>query len=92
MMMMITTMTRMMTMTMTTMMTIIIAIMTMMVTVTCSLESMARQVRTATQRIERTPTCQFCHQAIVLSVLWSINNFCQFCHEDDDYEDKGGLM
>ena len=25
-------------------------------TVTCSLESMARQVRTATQRIERTPT------------------------------------
>ena len=29
---------------------------TVVMTVTCSLESMARQVRTATQRIERTPT------------------------------------
>ena len=37
----------------TTMMTMIIA---MLMTVTCSLESMARQVSTATQRIERTPT------------------------------------
>ena len=74
-----------MTMRMTVMMTmttkIAIAMMTMVMTVTCSLESMARQVRTATQRIERTPTWQFCHQAIVLSVLWSINNFCRFCHQ-----------
>ena len=35
-------------------MTMMLAMVVM--TVTCSLESMARQVRTATQRIERTPT------------------------------------
>ena len=29
----------------------------LMLMVTCSLESIARQVRTATQSIERTPTC-----------------------------------
>ena len=36
--------------------TMIMMLMMVVMTVTCSLESMARQVRTATQRIERTPT------------------------------------
>ena len=40
-------------------------LMMVVMTVTCSLESMARQVRTATQRIERTPTVW--HQVITLS-------------------------
>ena len=33
-----------------------IMMLTVLMTITCSLESMARQVRTATQRIERIPT------------------------------------
>ena len=41
----------------TTMMTTMIEmLMKVVMTATCSLESMARQVRTATHRIERTPT------------------------------------
>ena len=36
--------------------TMIIMLMMVVFTVTCSLESIARQVRTAIQRIERTPT------------------------------------